>query len=310
MAEQPHPSGASPVHEKLRTEKFRPLMNPDGTFNMRIVGRPRGGLGDLYHALMRAPWRHLLAAVVAVYVLANTAFALIYMAISDQITNLPPWEFWPAFFFSVQTLATIGYGVMAPAGLTANLVVTAEALVGLLGVAMVSGLMFARFSRPTARVVFSKVAVIAPFNGQRCLMFRVANSRANQITDAVVNITLTRDEKTTEGHHSRRMFDLRLLRNRSPMFALSWTVYHPIDAESPLFGLLEEDLSRGTPILMVTLNGVDDTFAQTVYARHAYSWRDIRWQHRFEDMIEVHEDGERYMHFHRIHDAKPIDDPG
>lgn len=291
--------------EKLRMEKFVPLMNADGTFNINIVGRPDTGLSDLYHALMRSSWRRLLGAVVLVYVLTNTAFALVYMALADQVSNLPPGSFSAAFFFSVQTLATIGYGVMAPTGLAANIVVTVEALVGLLGVAMVSGLMFSRFSRPTARVLFSKVAVITPFNGTPTLMFRVANSRANQITDAVVSVTLTRDERSAEGAHTRRMYDLKLVRNRSPMFALSWTVYHPIDADSPLFGLAEEDLSRGAPMLMVTLNGVDDTFAQTVYARHAYTWRDIRWGHRFQDMIDVGEDGQRVMHFQRIHESAP-----
>lgn len=286
----------------------RPLINPDGTFNLAVVGRPDAGLSDLYHFMMRASWRWLLAAIAGAYLLVNTAFALLYMALADQVSNLPPGSFSTAFFFSVQTLATIGYGVMAPVGVAANVVVTVEALVGLLGIAMVSGLMFAKFSRPTSRVVFSRVAVVAPFNGQNTLMFRVANSRTNQITDAVINVTLSRDERSTEGGHTRRMYDLRLLRSRSPMFALSWTVYHPIDADSPLYGLGEAELGRGSPVLMITLSGVDDTFAQTVHARHAYTWRDLRWMHRFEDMIELHESGQRFMHFQKIHDVVPLDE--
>ena len=301
MAAHPEP--------QLRAEPFRPLINADGTFNMQIIGRPDAGLSDIYHFMMRASWRWLLGMITGSYLAVNAVFALIYMAIADQVSNLQAGSFSAAFFFSVQTLATIGYGVMAPNGLLANMVVTAEALIGLLGVAMVSGLMFAKFSRPTSRVVFSRVAVVAPFNGQPCLMFRVANSRVNQITDAVVSVTLSRDERSLEGFHTRRMYDLKLIRSRTPMFALSWTVYHPIDADSPLFGLEEADLGRGTPMLMITLSGVDDTFAQTVYARHAYPWREIRWMHRFDDMIELHESGQRFMHFQKIHDVTPIQRP-
>ena len=284
------------------------IVNRDGTFNFQVTGRNNATLADLYHFLMRASWRWLLGAIVVAYLSINLAFALGYWLVSDQVANMAPDSFGDAFFFSVQTLATIGYGAMAPTGPVAHGLVTAEALVGLLGVAMVSGLMFAKFSRPTARIAFSNVALIAPWNGTPTFLFRMANERANQVTSAEVTVVLTRDERTAEGAHIRRFYDLVLQRNKSAMFALTWAVYHTIDEHSPLYGETPESLARRNAAFIITVSGIDDTFASSIHARHAYSAADLRWNHRFVDVVEFGDGDVRIIHFERLHDAVPLAD--
>jgi inward rectifier potassium channel len=189
------------------------------------------------------------------------------------------------FFFSVQTFATIGYGRLVPVGLAANILVTIEALVGLLSVAISTGLIFARVSKPTARVAFSKVAVITPVDGVPCLMIRLANRRANQIVDARASITLSFEEKTSEGQEYRNLYDLKLERDTSSAFTLSWTVVHEITPDSKLYGLTREKLQETDAILFVTLVGIDETFNQTVQARFSYLPEEILWGHDFKDMF-------------------------
>jgi inward rectifier potassium channel len=211
-----------------------------------------------------------------------------------------------AFFFSVQTMATIGYGSMYPSTDYANLLVSIEALVGLLGVAMGTGLMFARFSRPTARVLFSGVAVIAPHNGVPALMLRVANERRNQILEAQIGVSLLRDEVTAEGNFMRRFYDLKLLRSQTRSFALSWMVIHEIDENSPLYGVTPELMAQTETDIVVTITGIDETASQTVHARHYYMTEEILWNMRFVDIFTKKSDGRRMLDFHRFHDVTPV----
>jgi inward rectifier potassium channel len=243
------------------------------------------------------------------YLVVNALFALAYLVGGDNIANAQPGSFLDAFFFSVQTVASIGYGAMYPKTLYANIIVAIEAIVGLMGIAVMTGLSFARFSRPTARVLFSQVAVVAPHEGIPTLTFRTANQRRNQILEAQLRVYLLRDEMTAEGQHIRRIHDLKLLRHQTPNFALTWQAMHPIDRHSPLYGLTAESLKQTTTMLVISLSGLDETVAQTVHARHIYHASDILWNHRFVDVISHSgSDGHRYVDYNYFHDVVMLEE--
>ena len=260
---------------------------------------------DAYHSLLVAPWRKFFLLVLLAYVGANLAFALGYLALGDAIEQARPGSFADAFFFSVQTMATIGYGKMAPRGLAANVLVTLEALVGLLGLALVTGLVFAKFSRPTARVIFSRNAVVTRFDGVPSLLVRMANERGNQIAEAQAHVVLLRTETTPEGEEVRRMHDLRLRRSGSAFFAFTWLVVHPITEDSPLFGETQESLREKDVDLVASVTGLDESLGQTVHARHAWAPDEILWNHRFADVLRTLPDGRRVIDFRRFHDVEP-----
>ena len=206
----------------------------------------------------------------------------------------------------MQTLGTLGYGVMAPRTLYANLLVTVESFSGILTIALFTGIIFARFSRPFARVVFSKVAVVTPFDGVPTLMFRTANQRGEAIMDASVVVTLARQYTTREGVPMRRFQELKLMRSSNSLFALSWTVMHPIDQDSPLYGLNPEDMQEHDMEIIVTLNGLDEILADRIYARHAYWADEIVWNRRFVDVISVTPAGHRMLDLTQFHDTIEI----
>jgi inward rectifier potassium channel len=203
----------------------------------------------------------------------------------------------------VETIATIGYGVMSPATLYANLVMTIESSVGILFAALTTGLIFARFSRPTARVMFSRVAVVGPHNGTPTLTVRMANQRRNQMLAAEVVMTLVRDERTTEGILLRRFYDMKLVRDRSPIFAMTFTAMHEIDELSPLSGSTPEMLAELNAELVISTSGIDETLVQPVHARTSYLPHEILWDHRFADIMGYTEDGRRAIDYSRFHDT-------
>jgi len=267
------------------------------------IGLRRPWFGDLYHRTLRLSWCSFLLGGVALYLAANAGFALLYLLQPGAIGNARPGSFADAFFFSVQTIATIGYGQMVPATLYANLVVTIETASGLMFLALATGLVFARFSRPTARILFSRVAVIGPNNGQPTLSLRVANERRNQILQAEVAVTLLRDERTAEGVLVRRFYELTLTRYRSPVMAMTFTIMHEIDRDSPLYGATAASLEAENAELVVTASGIDETIAQRVHARTSYLPDEILWGHRFVDVIGWSEDGRRVIDYRRFHDT-------
>jgi inward rectifier potassium channel len=267
------------------------------------IGLRRPWFGDLYHFALRLPWWRFLLGGVAFYLAANAVFATLYLLQPGAIANARPGSFADAFFFSVQTIATLGYGVMAPATLYANLVVTAETATGLMLLALATGLVFARFSRPTARILFSRVAVVGPYNGVPTLSFRLANQRQNQILEAEVRAVLLRDERTAEGTLIRRFYDLNLARYRSPVFALTFSVMHEIDRDSPLHGATSASLQADNAELIVTASGIDETIAARVHARTSYLPHEILWSHRFVDVIGWSDDGCRVIDYRRFHDT-------
>lgn len=266
-----------------------------------IVGRY---LGDLYHLLLVTSWPLLLLLLFCLYIAANCLFAAAYLALGDSIQGARPGAFGDAFFFSVQTMATIGYGNMVPRGVPANILVTVESLAGLMGLAMVTGLIFAKFSRPTARVLFSRVAVITSWNGVPSLVFRMANQRGNHVAQAHVHVMLARNETTSEGETFRRLYDLALVRSETELFSLTWTAIHPIDERSPLRDVADGALEQSNCEIIVSLTGLDESFLQTVHARHAYKPAAIVRDARFVDILVQEPDGRWRIDYARFHDVQ------
>lgn len=282
-------------------------LDRSGRFTGVTVSGQIHSLADFYHTVMNAPWPAVLAMVGAAYVVANLGFAVLYLLGGDCIANAEAGSFQDAFFFSVQTMATIGYGAMAPKTVYAHALVTIEAIFGLLGVAMATGIVFAKFARPTARVVFSEVALLNKRNGVPHFIFRTANARANQIVEASIRLSALKFEVTSEGERMRRYFEMPLVRSTNPIFAMTWTVMHPIDEKSPLYGMTLEDLKKGNVEILVILTGLDSTFAQTIHARYAYASEDIRENARFRDMVVEKPNGNRVVDINLISEWSSLD---
>jgi inward rectifier potassium channel len=279
------------------------ILDRDGRINIVRTGAPNSFVGDLYHFLLITSWLRLLALFVLSYLAANAVFAGLYVLGGDSIEGARPGSFADAFFFSVQTMATIGYGKMVPRTLWAHTLVTVESFVGLMGLALATGMIFAKFSRPTARVLFSRHAVITTRDGVPCLMFRMANQRGNQIVEARIHVVLARNETTLEGESLRRLYDLEMMRAQNALFALSWTAIHPLIEDSPLHRATPESLAADEAEIIVSLTGLDETFSQTVHARHSYVADEIAWGARFVDILSRTPDGRRRVDYTRFHDV-------
>jgi len=272
-------------------ESRQRLLNRDGSFNV-----VREGLGLLetvapYHLLLTISWPGFLGLVALLYLALNLLFAALFLAcgadaLAGPGAHMLGGRFSQAFFFSIQTFATIGYGQIGPNGFAANAIVTVEALVGLMYQALATGLLFARFARPTASIVFSRLAVIAPYSGIPSLQFRIANRRRrNEIIQLEAQVLYTAFEADDRGKPVRRYRVLPLERNNVTFFPLSWTIVHPIDETSPLAGKSQEDLEKVEAEILVLLTGVDETFEQTVHSRTSYRPDEIVWNARFRSVF-------------------------
>lgn len=259
---------------------------------------------DAYHFLRTTTWPRITLLFAALFAFANLVFGLIYYVGPSEVINAHGYldDVW----FSVQTLATIGYGYLAPTGTFVNAVVTVESFCGIMLTALITGLMFARFATPSARVLFSNVALITTHDGKRVLQFRLANERTTAILEATVHVYLTRDEYLPSGERMRRIFDLPVRRATSPVFAWSFLVVHPIDEASPLYGATPEQLAGNSTTIIVTLTGIDDQLAATVHARYAYDTPQILFDRRFVDLFRTNADGRTYLDFGPIHDTEPL----
>ena len=275
---------------------------------IRRLGSTAPRARDLYHALVTMRWRWFFLILAAAYLVFNATFALLYLAAPGGIGNAKEGAFADAFFFSVQTMATIGFGVMYPATFYSNAVVTVEALMGLAAFAFATGIIFQRFSLPRARVLFSRVAVVTRFDGIPTLMLRCANERRNFMLEAEVRVYLAREEMSAEGSQFRRTHNLALARSRNPLFSFSWTIMHPIDARSPLHGADAATLAAQDAAILVTLTGTDESLSQTILARNVYTAAEILWGRRFVDVLSRTEDGQRVIDYRRFHDTE--DDGG
>jgi inward rectifier potassium channel len=266
-------------------ESRQRLLNPDGSFNVERRGLRAASSLSLYHLLLTTTWTRFMGLVVASYVLLNGAFGVAYVLCGPgSLVGSGQPGLLRAFFFSVATFSTIGYGNVGPSGLAANLVVTAEALVGLLWLALATGLLFARFSRPTARIIFSRQAVVAPYRGGTAFEFRIANARSSQLFEVEAKVLFARFEQVG-GRTLRRFYPLALERDSVVFFPLAWTIVHPITESSPLHGLTADDLRASDAEFLVLLSGVEEAFAQRVHARSSYKGDEIVWGARFRDIL-------------------------
>ena len=263
-------------------------------------------LDDAYYRLLRMPWRALVPLMFAAWLSIIAVFAVLFWLDPDSVAGVRPGHFGDVLFFSVETLATIGYGYAAPHSFYGHVLVTIEAFLGMLAIAVATGLTFAKFSRPTARVLFSDRAVVSTHDGVRMLMIRMGNARESQIVEARVRLSIARDETTLEGRSWRRFHDLPLERPETPLFGLTWTAMHRIDEQSPLHGATPASLEAARAELIVSFVGTEETFGQTVHARTAYVPAEIVWGARFADVFEEGPGG-RTVNYARLHDVEPLD---
>jgi inward rectifier potassium channel len=290
-----------PKSARLRSRVINRNYSPAAKV-MRL-GIDNSAASDLYHLLLTIPWFAFVGLICLGYVIINTLFAWLYLVGGDGLKNAVPNSFLDAFFFSVHTMATIGYGSVYPTSLYANLVVVVEALVGLILTAMATGLMFARFARPTSRILFSDVAVITNHNGMPTLMFRAANERKNTILEAKLWAVLLRDEVSDEGSTMRRFYDLKLTRSQTPIFSLTWLAMHIIDEASPLYGFTAQTFKEVDAEIVITLTGMDETFAQTIHGRHSFIDDEIMWNVKFVDILAKLPDGRRTIDYRLFHEV-------
>ncbi len=262
---------------------------------------------DLYHRSMTVHWPAFFGSAALIFIVLNAVFAFVFWLGDRPIANVSPDLPLPfsMFYFSIETLATVGYGDMHPQTNYGHIVATIEIFTGMTFLAVMTGLIFARFSRPRARFVFAQHPVVGSHEGQPTLMIRVANARHNTISQATARLWLFRLESTKEREQFRRYYELKLERREHPMFSLSWTLLHVIDKTSAFHGMTAEEFADSEGALILNLSGVDDNSAQRLYARQIYSRKDIRWQHRYADITSISDDGRLVLDYSRFHDVTP-----
>lgn len=312
---------ASPAGSKGEQSRFgRRSLTSDEDGEPRVVTRRDVGEAvrrnapwalrqDTYTTFVDGPWWRLIVLNVGLYVLINLIFAGLYLLDPDGVVGLEGGAFLDAFAFSVQTMTTIGYGAMSPTTPYTHMLVTVEAGIALIGVALLTGLAFAKMARPRSGVLFSNTLVVHPYEGRPSLLFRVGNARGNDVVEAAVSVALLRDEISAEGISMRRLYDLKLHRRRTPIFALTWTVFHVIDEDSPLFGVDPHNLDEQVASIVVSMTGFDATYAQTVHSRKIYYPEDFRFSERFVDVLSRLPDGRIVIDYQCFHDTEPLSSP-
>jgi inward rectifier potassium channel len=265
-----------------------------GHREIETLGLDQGFWSDLYHRSMSVYWPVFFGCAALIFIILNAVFALLYALGSDPIANSSENGALGLFYFSIETLATVGYGDMHPQTNYGHLVATVEIFTGMCLLAVLTGLVFARFSRPRARFVFAENPVVAMRDGKPTLMIRMANARHNSISRATARLWLLRTEKSMEGDQFRRFHELKVDRSEHPVFMLSWTIFHAIDKESPLHGVTPDDLIAADASFVLNVSGLDDASAQQLYTRRLYAAEDIRWGYRYRDITGKSADG-RYQ---------------
>jgi inward rectifier potassium channel len=285
--------------------KSQPLVKQDGSINVKRKGLPFLNTSDNYHTLITMSWPRFWLLVLACYSLINILFAFIYLAIGVQNLNGAEGtntyqHFWDAFFFSAQTISTVGYGHISPRGMAANSVAALESMMGLLAFALATGLLYGRFSRPSAKISYSKNLLVAPYL-ETCqgLMFRMANLRRSMLIDLEIEIIFSYNEDIN-GKLLRRFFPLEVERRRVSLLTLNWTVVHPLDEKSPLKDMTAEDLKKTQASFVVLLKAFDDTFSQTVHSRTSYQHDDMVWGAKFKPAFDRDQDGRIVLDLGRI----------
>jgi len=304
---------ATPSFDPGLTQQYTgPLLraiNKDGSFNVRRRGL-HGLAGSIYMQLVNLSWPRFWGLVALAFLAANIVFALVYVVLgSDSLRaaedDIGLGFFGKAFFFSLHTLTTVGYGDIYPLGLAANVVASAEAALGLMGFALATGLLFARFSRPNAQLVFSNRMVVSPYRDGYSLQFRMANRRNNVLTDVLVDMMLMTVEQDAEGQLRRNFVELKLERKKIFFLALTWTVVHPIDESSPLKGMKAADLERLQAEVLILIRGYDDSFTQVVNTRYSYRWEEVEWSARFAPAFDVSPAGHLVLDLDKVSATSP-----
>ena len=299
------PTGASLPREEDRDlgfgsvvagESRQRLLNQDGTFNVQRTGLPFLSSLNLYHTVISMSWKQFLGLTLLLYFLSNVVFGFFYAILGDtaliDTSEIPTANMLlRGFFFSVQTFATIGYGTIHPVGIIPNLLVTIESYYSMIVTALITGIVFARFARPTARILFSEIAVVAPYRGTTGLMFRMVNGRRSQLIEVGVQVLFSRFVER-DGKVTRQFDYLELERKRVAFFPLALTIVHPIDDASPMFGLTEEDLRRTDAEILILLSATDETFASIVHTRSSYKAAKINFGSKFKSIYNPVEEGE------------------
>jgi inward rectifier potassium channel len=277
-----------------------------GEFEGIKIGARRFDLRDPYSLVLTISWPAFFALAVSFFLLVNLCFATLYYLVPGCVANIHRGMFIDNYFFSIETLATVGYGVMSPASIYGHLVASSEIIFGMMSTAVITGLAFGRFSRPRARLLFSRVAVIAPYDGKLALMLRVVNERNQAVADAAARVILFRPSKTPEGHGIGRFIDLKLERDNTPVLALTWTLVHVIDESSPLYGITAESLVAEGSSLLVSVTGYDESISATVTARRRYLAETLLFGHDFIDIIDQLPTGELVLDLTHFHDTVPV----
>jgi inward rectifier potassium channel len=290
-------SGPSPSHQSLHPKSihFRALINRQGRLNVYGTRNRQNPFSDLYHYFFSLTWPKFFALIASIYFLTNLFFGFLYFILGVKASLLQ------CVFLSIENMSSVDYSRAGPVGLGPYILMTIQAFLGLLTLAVITGLFYARFSRATARIIFSNKAIIGKHNGKLCFSFRMANERLNQIAEAHMALHLTKNEVSLEGESSRKFYDLKLERDHTPLFALSWTVRHYINETSPLFGMDEAKMHEAQMGILASLTGIDETFSQPIIARHSYSLEDIVYNKRFKDIIVWH-DKKVHIDLKGIHD--------
>jgi inward rectifier potassium channel len=305
---------ATPSFDPGLTQQYTgPLLraiNKDGSFNVRRRGL-HGLAGSVYMQLVNLSWPRFWGLVALAFLAANVVFASLYTLLGPNSLRAAEDDvglgaFGKAFFFSVHTLTTVGYGDLYPQGLAANVVSSVEAALGLMGFALATGLLFARFSRPNAQLAFSQRMVVAPYRDGYSLQFRMANRRNNVLTDVLVDMMLMTVEQDAEGQLRRNFVELKLERKKIFFLALTWTVVHPIDESSPLKGMKAADLERLQAEVLILIRGYDDSFTQVVNTRYSYRWEEVEWSARFAPAFDVSPAGHLVLDLDKVSATSPI----
>lgn len=276
---------------KQITDQTTRLVNPDGSFNVQRIHQSFFNWLNLYHRLITMSWTTFLVLILVAFAITNFIFAGLYELLGVEHLQgadlSTAWtRFYDAFFFSAQTLTTVGYGRIAPVGFWTSAVAATESMLGLLAFALATGLLYGRFSRPIAPIRFSERAIIAPYLDTTAFMFRIVNERANQLIEINVEVALSLLENLPNGRRTRKYYALPLERGKVNFFPLNWTIVHPITEESPLFGKTAEELTYADAEVLILIRATEDTFSQTVHARSSYHARDFEWGAKFKTMYD------------------------
>ncbi len=285
----------------ISTSNDQRMMNKDGTANVIRLGEPKFSIINLYHSLVTMPWWKFNISVLGIYLITNFLFAVIYYVIDPaglggMTFKTETDRFLEIFFFSAQSLTTVGYGRLNPVSLIDSTVAAIESMVGLLGFALATGLLYGRFSRATAKLLYSDNIIVAPYKhirfpeADKALMFRILNARKNQLIEIEAQIMFAYNEEVN-GSVARKFQQLKLETEKINLLAMSWTIVHPIVPESPLYGLTKEDIESVDAEFVVNIKAIDDTYVQQVYTRTSYTWKELAWGVKFDSVISKNEQG-------------------